>query len=395
MVFQPDIFTWIFVPSFIHISAILSTYVLVSLLFSKKGALISGFLIALLPTNVTMGGPVFLIPVNLSLIFIPICLLCAFQFFKIKKEYHYLFMFFIFTFLLYAHPPSAMVLLFFLGFYSLLLLVSRENSERKHAFYLMITIGVSLFAALPNYLGELQNQGISSISFQFWVYLQEIPFLFGFIQSIFFIVGFYVLSKTNDKKIWSFLLTILFLLINIVLFTQLNINYLVPYQRIFVPLFLFMTIIASYGFTRIINIRSNHKNIFVLILLLILSTVVFETSTQQNSYYEVIDETDYENFIMIRNISSPQDVIICDPWKARALPAIAKRTVYAVIPFGPTEKYINLVNNATRFLENDCRNTSFLLENNITFVYSRGYNCFNHDLKLLKTDIYQLITVDE
>lgn len=395
-IFHPDISIWMIIPPIIHIISIITTYFFISRLFTKNEGVISALLVALLPTNVTIGGPVFLIPVNLSLLFIPLGLLCAFNLLKIEKRFQYVLLFIVITFLLYAHPPSAMVLLFFLGFYSLLLLTSKKKEDRKHSSFLILTTGMSIVAALPNYLVEIQSQGLGSITFQFWIYLKEIPFLFGFIQIIFFIIGFTVLSRSKDKKIWSILLTTLFLIVNIVLFTQLNINYLLPYQRTYIPLFLLMIFITSYGYTRINVIKPRYpryKTLLSVILVLALCATIFEVSTKQNQFYEVIDQKDYENFQFIKSITTSEDIIICDPWKARALPAVSERIVYAVIPFGPTEQYINLVNNATTFFENNCRNTTFLLTNNITYVYARGYDCYNPDLEIVKQDIYRLKTI--
>ena len=394
-VFHPDISGWMILPLIIHIFSIIIIYIFISRLFSKHEAVIAALLLAILPTNITIGGPVFLIPVNLSLILIPLGILSAFHLFKIEKRFQYVLLFIITTSLLYAHPPSAMVLLFFLGFYSFLLIISKDKEDQNHAFHLIITTGISILAALPNYLVELQTHGFGNLSFQFWVYLKEIPFLIGIIQVIFFVIGFTILTRSKDKRIWSILLTTLFLLINIVLFTQLNINYLLPYQRTYVPLFLLMIIITSYGYTRVIEIKPQYRTILTMILILLLFVTVLEASTKQNAYYEIIDETDYENFLFINTVTSPQDIIICDPWKARALPSVAERTVYAVIPFGPNEEYINLVNNATAFLENDCRNTTFLITNNISLVYSRGYECYNPNLELIKQDIYQLKSIDK
>jgi len=87
--------------------------------------------------------------------------------------------------------------------------------------------------------------------------------------------------------------------------------------------------------------------------------------------------------------------MICDPWKARALAPIAERTVYAVSPFGPVEEELQLVDDATSFFENDCRDTNFLLKHNISIVYARGFNCYNLDLEEVAENIFILNNVME
>jgi hypothetical protein len=335
-----------------------------------------------------MGGPIFLIPVNLSLIFIPMAMVFTFQLSKIKQRYQYLFLYIIITFILYAHPPTAMVLLFFLGFFLLLIFIMNDKDQKKHGLFILIITIFSCISALPNYIIEIQTSGISSISFNFWVFLNEIPYIIGFLQTLFFVLGFYYLTKFKSKKIWSILLTTIFLLINIVLFANLGINYFLPYQRTYVPLFLFMILIAAYGYTRIPKFNPEYKHVLTIVLLCLLVGTIVEGISRTSAYYEIIDETDYENFLWIKNFSSKEDIVLCDPWKARAFAPIAERTVYAVVPFGPTEKYINLTQNANEFLENNCRNTTFLLDNNISIIYTRGYQCHNPDLKQVKDDIY-------
>ncbi|MCK5030513.1 MAG: glycosyltransferase family 39 protein, partial [Thermoplasmatales archaeon] len=138
--FKPSIAQWSYLPTILHTLAVLSVYYFVSKLYSKKEALISALLIALIPSNFTIGGPVFLIPINLSLIFIPLALLFAFRLTKIKTVYNYLLLFATTTFVLYAHPPTAVALLTILGFYFLLNIFSKNNECRQKAKFLFITM---------------------------------------------------------------------------------------------------------------------------------------------------------------------------------------------------------------------------------------------------------------
>jgi hypothetical protein len=61
---------------------------------------------------------------------------------------------------------------------------------------------------------------------------------------------------------------------------------------------------------------------------------------------------------------------LLDPWKARAFPFIAEREVYAVMPFGPVEKELKKVDEARVFLAENCTDKQFLIENNISIVYT-------------------------
>lgn len=392
LLFHPSSKQWIILPIILHILAIFSTYLFISRFFDKTKGLISSFLIAILPTNNTIGGPVFLIPVNLSLIIIPITLLFAFNLVKIKPLYNYLIILILTTFLLYAHAPSAIVLLLILFFKTLFLICSKDRSERTEGFHLIIVLFISVLLSLPNFLNEILTRGFSSITFNFYIKLNEIFLLYGIVPTVFFIIGFYFASKGKSKELWSLLLTTLFLLVNIVIFARIGMNILLPYQRTFIPLFLLMAIIGSIGFSKVLEIKEPMKKAGpILFIVLIVMTGVFAVNTNLNyNYYQIIDDVDNENAEWIQENTEINAVMICDPWKARALAPIAERHVYVVTPFGPIEEDLDRVEEATTFLNNGCRNTSFLIENNISIVYARGYNCYNPYLEEFKEDIYIL-----
>jgi len=389
LVFKLSIKQWIYLPTILHITSILAVFYFVYRLYGKIEAFISSLLIAILPSNVTMGGPVFLIPINLSLIFIPLALLFAFKLTNIKTIYNHILLFLLTTFLLYAHPPTAFVLLLILTIYLLLQIFSKE--EKSKTIPLLSIIISSIIVSTPNYLPFLHEKGISNIKFNFDVYLHGIPLLYGILPSLFFITGAYIITKSKDKKSWSLLLTSLILILNILFFTRTGLTYFLPYQRTFIPLFLIMSIIAGKGYTELININKPTRKtglILLIFLLLITTYTAIDRNTHEN-YYHIIDDKDYKSFLWIKNNTPTNTAILLDPWKARALPPIAERRVYTVIPFGPNEEQLKLVKKANKFFTDNCSNTTFLLENNITVIYTNT-RCINQDLIKIKENIYIL-----
>lgn len=380
---------WIFLPTMFFIIAIINIYFFVSKLYGKKEALISSFLVALTPTDITIGGPVFLIPLNLSLIFIPLALIFAFKFTRLKDHYHYIILFIITSFLLYSHPPSAIVLIIILGFYFLLNLISKNAQCKKHALLLFFVLLFSLLISIPNYLYYIQSQGFESVSFDFPILPDKILFLFGFISTFFFVVGFYFKSKSKEKETWAILFTCLVLLFIIVIFSLFEVNYLLPHQRAYLPLFLFMSIIAAVGYLKVLDLKKYIGKYSVLILVIFLATagVLAIKQNLETDYYRIIDEHDYENFIWIKENTESNSIVLLDPIKARALVPIAERRVYAVMPFGPTEEQLGLVMKANQFLKENCKNTSFLIENNIDIVYTE-HMCENANLIAIHEDTY-------
>ncbi|MBU5689250.1 MAG: hypothetical protein KQA41_03435 [Candidatus Aenigmarchaeota archaeon] len=330
---------WVFLPALLHIISILSVYACTTKLLGKKQALIASMLTALLPTNPTMGGPAYLIPVNLSLIFIPIAI-------RAVKEDKLPIVFSSLLFLLLAHPPSAMVLLIYLFFNFL----TTKNKQ------LIPIVFLAILLSLPNYYVELKK-GIEALKFDFWITLRQLPYIYGYIQTAFFIAGFYLILKTKHKDL---AFTSMFLIFLIVLHARLGQTFLVPYIRIYIPLMLFMNIIASYSITKL------PKSIMIASLIIILALSVNSILKQQ--HYRIIDSTDYKNFLWIRN--NLQGKAILDPWKARAFVFIAERPVYVVMPFGPVESELQKVREANAFLDTNCTNTNFLKENRISIIYS-------------------------
>jgi asparagine N-glycosylation enzyme membrane subunit Stt3 len=387
--FKPSIPQWTVLPAIFHVLAVVVVYYFVSKLYNVKSGVVSALLVAILPSNVTMGGPVFLIPLNLSLILIPLALLFAFRLVHLKDRYNYLALFLIATFTLYAHPPTAVVLFLLLGIYFLLSIISKKRESTKPAFYLLITLLLSLLASIPNYLSILQQKGLESISFDFWVYLQGIPFIYGIIPTIFFVIGFYYLSKSERKETWCLLFTSVLLMVNVLFFSWFGLSYILPYQRTHIPLFLLMAIIGSQGYMKLLDVKKPDPRIgtTILVILLLATTGLAINSQMNTSYYHLIDEHDYDSFHWIKD-NTPQDaIVLSDPLKARALAPVAERQVYAVMPFGPVEKELARVANATRFFNENCTNTMFLIENNISVVYTRG-SCDNPFLVEVKEDIF-------
>ena len=136
--------------------------------------------------------------------------------------------------------------------------------------------------------------------------------------------------------------------------------------------------------------KPNQKlGVILIVICLIATTGIAIERNVDTSYYYLIDNKDYESFLWIKENSPPNATILSDPWKARALAPVAERRVYAVMPFGPVEEQMKLVNNANNFFAENCTNTTFLIDNNITVVYATG-NCQNQDLIQVKDNIYFL-----
>ena len=123
-------------------------------------------------------------------------------------------------------------------------------------------------------------------------------------------------------------------------------------------------------------------------------TIIISIYNNLNTpYYHIIDENDYDNFLLIKENSPRNVTVLSDPWKARALAPIAEKVVFAVIPFGPDEKQTIMAINAMKFLNENCSNIRFLQENNISIVYTNDV-CKNPYLQEFSDNIYFYVNED-
>ncbi len=82
-------------------------------------------------------------------------------------------------------------------------------------------------------------------------------------------------------------------------------------------------------------------------------------------------------------------IILADPWKARPIPTITGMRVFTVMPFGPVPELLEINQQATDFFKNNCTDTRFLRENNITLIYS-PVECNNTDLEKVRNNTYKV-----
>ena len=359
----------IFLPPIFAIFSVLSVFTLTRR-WGKKVAFLSAILAALIPSNLSIGGLVFLVPVNLSLIFIPVALKLAFD---AKSPIHYLGIFSISLFVLLSHPPSAVAMIGILSVYALLNLKNKGKS-------IFLAILLAILVSFPNYIPYIKSKGVESVNFSFWLTLARISELFGYIPTLFLLIGVYFLSKTRKPEIWAILIPIFLFLMHIVLFVFTGFNPFIPYQRVYIPLLLLMSIISAHGLSKI-----KSKPLVTVIIILI---IVFSLKQHfDQEYYHVIDKQEYQDFLWIRD-NTPKDAkVLLDPWKARALTPVAERQVLSVMPFGPVKETMEFNDQITDFLKNNCTGTSFLIEHNVSIIYYKD-GCENNNLVEINDGIY-------
>jgi hypothetical protein len=347
---------------FVSILLVLSTYIFANRL---GYGLEAAFFVSLIPTTVRLLGPGFLVPVSLGLIFIPISLFLAFN---AKNKFYYIALFIVSLFLLYSHPPTALASFIILTPYIILI----------KKWKILGTITLASLVASPQFLARASAE---SIVFSTFVRFAEIFKEFGYLPTIFFVIGVFLLHKKGKKDIILVYSTIILLLINLA-FRRLDWTLFLMPERNYLYLMLLMSIIG--GFT-LSKIKYKDKRIWIVAMLLI---AFFSYQSHINTpYYRIINDREFNDFVWIKE--NLEGKAITDPWKAIAFTAVTERHVYSYIGFGP-HKFLDQRNREIyEFFENNCSNTTFLINNNITTVYSY-VECDNPEIKKIKERTYYL-----
>jgi len=389
--------TFKYFPSILFILTVLSVYILTKRLgFGWEAALLT----CMIPTTVGILGPGFLVPVAMGLPFIAISLFIAFY---LRSWTSYGILFVLILFLFSLHSATAIGLILILIPYILLNL--KDNF--KHS------IGIVLALALPSLIAVLVVPGIKDMlvvptlrslfvthSIPEYITIPNIITTYGYIPIALVLIGSFLLSKKRGRIPHGILFGCLILLLMLAIYYTLGYGVGMMYYRGIQYVMLMMGIIAGAGLMGIRKIRlplwlssriksplvvNNLANILCVIVVAVMLYMVIPTRLQ-TMYYRMIDDKDYQAFIWIRdNVSNYYEKAILDPWKGTAFTAVTGKNIYTWIGEKPGKDDIE----ANNFLEEGCKDTAFLKENDISIVYTR-LDCENPDLIEVEENIYLL-----
>ena len=98
----------------------------------------------------------------------------------------------------------------------------------------------------------------------------------------------------------------------------------------------------------------------------------------------MIDESDYQAFCWIKENYGGQELkALLDPWKGTSFTAVTGLRVTSRIIMAPTE----LDDEIYEFLADECWNTKFLIDHDVSLVYTRQA-CSNPDLVKVYEGVY-------
>ncbi len=365
----------------------------------------AAFFTTLIPTTVGIMGPAFLIPVAMALMFVPLVLYLAFNH---KTIWSYLILSIFISFLVILHATSAVLMILILVPFILLGL----KDDLKHSLSVMLAMALPFLVTLPWTSGLILAQAGSLFNQKglpaYHDFLQIIPG-YGYLPIALCLLGTFVLALKSTRKTYSLAGGLLAVVAMLAVFYTLHYGIALLYLRGLLFAMLLTGIVAGAGLRElwkmerpwITSLKPMKRLIVqatgVLLCLTVIGAALVITIPDRQAipYYHMIDKTDYEAFVWIRdNVDPGLRKAILDPWKATAFAALTEKYVYTRIHSAPT----TISRQTYDFLKGGSTNTTFLKKNGISIVYTRvydggrtvEYDINNPDLIMVARNIYLL-----
>ncbi len=388
----------IFIPTIFLIFSMILIYVYLNK-FSKISPITTIILIAIIPTTVTFLGEKFLVPVNISFIAIPGVLFLIERYEREPANKNLIPFIPLISASLIFHPPSGFCVLAIIFTYVLLLTFKLSNNtkgRKEKIFKILLTSAISFIIVIQLFIPSLLSKGIEAGIFTKQNYLDDIihfPDYFGIFPLILSATGIFFMIYKKNLLVPLSLLILLIILFIYIYFQKI---FLFPYGRIYIYISILLSISAGIGVYEILKFRwkrtgEKFKILTIVIIILLIFLSIYEQLPKHdpNTYYYIMDNNDYENFIWIKENTPKNSTILTDSWKSKALIIFAERKVYSYWPLGPDQKILYYCEAGDKFLAEKCNNTDFLINNNINYVYS--CNCENENLKEIKKCIFMVL----
>jgi len=380
-------------PSVVFMITVLSVYVLAR----RQGfGWEAAFFVCLIPTTVGILGPAFLVPVALGLLFVSLSIFLVLHF---RNAWSCLTVFIFTCFLLPMHAPSAVCLVIILAPFVLL------NLRGNFKYSLGLTLALLLPFVLPfpllfDMLLPTAKELLIPQALPAYVDFPRIIKAYGYLPILLCLLGTFLLAIRGGKKNYGLIFGLLALLVVLVTFFTFHYGLSIMYERGLIYMMLMVGIVAGAGLAGVKNLSlpvkltawlrapiiTQNVGKFLCLVLIGLMLAIGIPDRQDTPYYHMIDSEDYEAFAWIRdNVKEGYEKAVLDPWKATAFKAITGKNVYTRIHAFPKPSD----EEASKFLKEGSSDTTFLRENGISIIYSRG-EVHNPDLIEARENIYLL-----
>ena len=382
---------FVFLPALLGILLSLTAFIIGNR-SNRKFGLEAAFLVALIPTTVRYLGPSFYVPSTLGLLLL-LFLLWLTQQKTIQSIILYPFL--IFSIFL-IHPVMALAAIGILLVYAFFLLIEKDY---RHA---LLTAGLTI---LPMILIPLFTTRWSTIIDWFLrstageqnlvpYYHPNILVSFtdlGLLTWGLLFIGVYLTFTKGTALLKTLSLSTIAFLIVIGLYDKLGYGFPSIYERLFLSLFLLVTLLAGFGLAELrrtltthdrlthLKQRLKHIDTIIPITLCIAILLIALPAHLSTPYYQMITEQDYQTFTWIHdNIQDYRDAnhtyqkAAVDPFKASPFSAITGLYILSS-SMNPVYRY-DLVPAMETFLRDKCINTSFLDKYQLSVIYGDADN---------------------
>jgi hypothetical protein len=373
----------------------------------RKFGLEAALLVSLIPTTCRFLGPSFFVAVTLGLLFI------VFTIWLLQQEKLLLTplipIIIWCTFLI--HPPTALAGIIITIIYALMLLLEKKYKLSA------ITAGLSLvpigFVFLLAARWDVAIQQVIDAFFggkyfldlnlpKIWVSFEHM----GLVVWVLCIIGAYFAFSKGKTTVRAIGLSVIVFIAFIGLYDKFGYGLPIMYDRSFMYLFLMVALIAGWGLgelRRTITETSerllpkqyaNLKKYIGIIVPVVVCLILVTTTVPAHleiSYYQMINETDYETFIWIeenidnfRDENHSYDRGAVNPFFASPFSAVTRIYMVSSI-MNPIYGY-SLHTEMEKFLNEKCVDTSFMDQHQISVVYTTS--CNNDNLTMIYPNVY-------
>ena len=247
----PWIIIFRYFPGVIFLVTILSVYVMAQRQGVRAGG---GFFTALIPTGVGTLGPVFMVPVAMGLLFIPLSLFVAFNF-PGWRAYVVLFLFTLFLMLLHAATAVGLVIILI----PFILLNLKSNA--RHAGGMALALVSPFIVTFPFIVSRVMPALSSLVTPSALPTFVDIPSVlptFGYVPALLGLAGIFFLARKGGRDNYGIVLGLL-LLVMLVAEFSLGLGLPIMYYRGLVIMMLLMSIVAGAGLFALLKLELPSK----------------------------------------------------------------------------------------------------------------------------------------
>lgn len=383
-----------FLPSFLGILLSLTAFI-IGQRSPRPFGLEAAFLVAFIPTTVRYLGPSFYVPSTLGLLLV-VFLLWLTQHKTIRSIILYPFLIFA---IFLIHPVMALAGIGILLVHTIFITLEKEY---RHA---LLTIGLTILPLILVVLftsrwHSLIDLFVSSVSGQQYPFDYNLPGILvsftdlGLLPWGLLIIGVYLALLKGTSLLKTLSLSTIAFVIVIGLYDKLGYGFPSIYERLFLVLFLLVTLLAGFGLAELRRFLTNltqkerfktryekirHLDLLIPTTLGIIILLIALPAHLSIPYYQMITEQDYETFTWIkdniddyRDANHPYQNAAVDPFKASPFSAVTGLYILSS-SMNPVYRY-DLVPQMEQFLAEKCRNTSFLDKYNLSVIYGDADN---------------------